>query len=119
MFKAHIFGDCFRNKFLPEPIAFLLESFITHAQDGSICGELNDLAAIYQSGIIVMVQVVKFGIDGIEMSKLMPEHPAEMLIIFVRQEVLPDKNGISFIAMNVFHDGCFRLFHMIASSLNQ
>ena len=56
MFEADILAYGFRNKLLPEPVAFLFQALITHAEDRSPGGgEFDNPAVIDKSGIIIVV----------------------------------------------------------------
>ena len=55
-------------------------------------GEFNNMAIIDKPRVAIVMQVCFFGIDGIEMSKFMPEKPAEMFVTSIGQKILVDKD---------------------------
>ena len=115
--KTNILGDCFGNKLLPEPIPFLLEALIGQTQNRAICGEFDNVAVIGKPWIVVVMQVCRFAIDGIEMSKFMPEEPAEVFVTVIGQKILADEDCIALLSKYIFHNGIFRKFSFLAGKV--
>ena len=106
-----------KEKLLPEPIPFLLEAFIGQTQNRAICGEFDNMAVIGKPWIVVVMQVCHFAIDGIEVTKLMPEEPAEMFVTVIGQKILTDEDCIALLSKYIFHNRIFGKFSFLAGEV--
>ena len=80
-------------------------------------GEFNNMAIIDKPRVAIVMQVCFFGIDGIEMSKFMPEVPAEAFVIAIGKKILPDEDCMTLLPKYIFHNGIFGKFSFLAGKV--